>query len=328
MGTLNRLTSLLAGLAVAVGLAAPADAQDAYPNKPVKLMVPYAPGGLPDTIARVVGQRIGEAFSQQFVVENRPGAGGIAGCEIVARAAPDGYILLIADVGQLAINPALYAKLPYDSVKDFAPISLVAITPLFIAAHNSVAANDLSELIQAAKARPGELTYGSSGTGSIHHLTMEALKSGAGINLVHVPYKGAGQSIPALIGGQVALAPAALPALASHIKAGRLKLLAVNTHKRSALAPDVPTVAEITGISDFHYPSEIGFLAPSGTPKTIVEKLALEIGKALQHPDTTQRLVSVGVDIVGSTPEAYAANIQSGIERYSTVVRAAGAKAD
>ena len=314
-------------LVLAAVFAGPAFAQD-YPNKPVKMVVPYAPGGLPDTMSRIICHRVGEALGQQFVIENRPGAGGIAGCEAVAKAAPDGYTLLIADVGQLAINPALYSKLSYDPLRDFTPISLAGISPIFLAVHVSVPVNSLADLIKAAKANPGKFTYGSSGTGSIHHLNMEALKAGVGIDLVHVPYKGAGQSIPALVSGQVSIVPAALPALAAHIKAGKVKLLAVNTLKRSAQAPDVPTVAEVTGIADFHYPAEIGVLATAGTPKGVVDKLAAEIAKAVRHPDTVQRFTNLGIDIVGGTPEEYAAIIRSGLEKYAKVVKAANVRID
>lgn len=323
----SRLIPMVLAVGMQIVPAAAALAQD-YPNKPVKMVVPYAPGGLPDTMSRVIGHRVGEALGQQFVIENRPGAGGIAGCEAVAKAAPDGYTLLIADVGQLAINPALYAKLSYDPVRDFTPVSLAGIAPIFLAVHASVPVNSLAELIKAAKANPGKFTYGSSGTGSIHHLNIEALKSGVGIDLVHVPYKGAGQSIPALVAGQVTMVPAALPALTAHIKAGKVKLLAVNTLKRSAQAPDVPTVAEVTGLADYHYPAEIGVLATAGTPKAIVDRLSAEIAKAVRHPDTVQRFTNLGIEIVGGTPEEYAAIIRSGLEKYAKVVKAANVKID
>ena len=323
----NRLMWTVCALAAGLVVAAPALSQD-YPNKTVKMVVPYAPGGLPDTMSRIIGHRVGEALGQQFVIENRPGAGGIAGCEAVAKAAPDGYTLLIADVGQLAINPALYSKLSYDPMRDFTPVSLAGIAPIFLAVSVSVPVNSLAELIKFAKANPGRLTYGSSGTGSIHHLNMEALKSGVGIDLVHVPYKGAGQSIPALVAGQVSMVPAALPALSAHIKAGKVKLLAVNTQKRSAQAPDVPTVAEVTGLADYHYPAEIGVLATAGTPKAIVDRLSAEIAKAVRHPDTVQRFTNLGIEIVGGTPEEYAAIMRSGLEKYAKVVKAAKVKID
>jgi tripartite-type tricarboxylate transporter receptor subunit TctC len=298
-----------------------------YPNKAVKVVVPYAPGGFPDTIARIIGQRLSEAFGQQFIVENRGGAGGIAGCEVVAKAVPDGYTLLMADVGQIAINPAIYSKLPYDSIRDFTPVSMVATSPLFFAVHASVPVNSFPELIALVKSKPGELTYGSSGTGSIHHLTMEAMKFALGLDIVHIPYKGSGQSVPALIGGQVSMSVAALPSLVAHIKAGRVKLLAINTATRSPQAREVPTVAEM-GVPGFDYPSKIGLLGPAGMSRGIVQKLYGEIVKAVNHPDTLQRFAGLGVDPVGGTPEAYASDNRIDIDRYAKVVKAAGIKAD
>ena len=304
-----------------------AAAQD-YPTRPVRMVVPYAAGGLPDTMTRIVAQRLNDAFGQQFVIDNRPGAGGIAACEIVAKSAADGYTLLIADVGQTAINPALYSKLAYDPIRDFAPVSIMGTSAQFLVAHASVPASTLTELIALAKARPGQIRYGSGGTGSLHHLSMEALKAALGLDLVHVPYKGTAQSVPALIGGEVSLAFSALPSLVAHIKTGRVKLLAVNTLKRSPQAPDVPTIAEITGIRDFDYPPEIGVLAPARTPRTIVNKLAAGISKAVHHPDSLQRFTPLGIDPVGNTPEAYARQIRIDIEKYAKAVKVSGARVD
>ena len=329
-----RIAAVLVSLALGCGpwMARPGIAQEkgevpGYPNKSVRIVVPYAPGGFPDTIARIIGQRLGESFGQQFIVENRGGAGGIAGCEAVARAAPDGYTLLMADVGQIAINPAIYSKLPYDSIRDFTPVSMVATSPLFIVVHSSVPVNSLPELIALARAKPGALTYGSSGTGSIHHLTMEAMKFALGLDIVHVPYKGSGQSVPALIGGQVSMSVAALPSILAHIKAGKVRLLAINTATRSPQAREVPTVAEM-GVPGFDYPSKIGLLGPAGVPHGIVQKLYGGITKAVNHPDTLQRFAGLGVDPVGGTPEAYASDNRIDIERYAKVVKAAGIKAD
>ena len=329
-----RFAAVLLSVAMGCGpwVARPGIAQDrsedaSYPNKAVKVVVPYAPGGFPDTIARIIGQRLGDAFGQQFIVENRGGAGGIAGCEAVAKAAPDGYTLLMADVGQIAINPAIYRKLPYDSIKDFTPVSMVATSPLFIAVHESVPVKTFQELVALAKSKPGGLTYGSSGTGSIHHLTMEAMKFALGLDIVHIPYKGSGQSVPALIGGQVSMSVAALPSMIAHIKAGKVRLLAINTATRSPQARDVPTVAE-SGVPGFDYPSKIGLLGPAGMSRGIVQKLHGEIVKAVNHPDTLQRFAGLGVDPVGGTPEAYASDNRTDIERYAKVVKAAGIKAD
>ena len=304
-----------------------AAAQD-YPVKPVRMVVPYAAGGLPDTMTRIIAQRLSDSFGQQFVIENRAGAGGIAACELVAKSAADGYTLLIADVAQTAINPALYSKLPYDAVRDFTPVSIMGTSAQFLAAHPSVPVTTLTGLFAFAKARPGELSYGSGGTGSLHHLNMEVLKSARGLDIVHVPYKGTAQSVPALISGEVALAFSALPSLAGHLKAGRVKLLAVNTSKRSAQAPQVPTIAEVTGIPDFDYPPEIGVLAPVGTPPSVVGRLASGIAAAARHAETVQRFTTLGIDPVGGSPAEYAAQIKIDIEKYAKAVKISGARAD
>jgi tripartite-type tricarboxylate transporter receptor subunit TctC len=307
--------------------ASSAGAQD-FPTKPVRVVLPYAAGGLPDTMARIASQRLIEDFKQQFVVDNRPGAGGIGACELVAKANPDGYTLLVVDVGQTAINPALYTKLPYDTLRDFAPVSLMGTSAQFLVAGGPVPANTLKELIALAKAKPGQLRYGSGGIGSLHHLNMEALKAPLGLDIVHVPYKGTGQAIPAMLGGEVALVFSALPAIESHLKSGRVKLLAVNTLKRNAQAPNVPTIAEVTGIKDFDYPPEIGVLAPAKTPQAVINKLAAGIAKAVLHPDTVQRYTQLGIDPVGNTPEQYAARIRIDIVKYAKAVKASGAKVD
>ena len=312
---------------LAAAWAGAAGAQD-FPTKPVRVVIPYAPGGLPDTMSRIVAQRLIEEYRQQFVVDNRPGAGGIGACELVANSNPDGYTLLVVDVAQTAINPALYAKLPYDSLRDFAPVSLMGTSAQFLVAHSTVPANTLSELIALAKSKPGQLRYGSGGIGSVHHLSMEALKTPLKLDIVHVPYKGTGQAVPALIGGEVALLFSALPSIAPHVKAGRLKLLAVNTIKRSAQAADVPTIAEVTGIKDFDYPPAIGVLAPAKTPKAVIGQLSASIAKAVRHPDTVSRYTALGIDPVGNTPAEYAAQIRVDIEKYAKAVKASGAKVD
>jgi tripartite-type tricarboxylate transporter receptor subunit TctC len=320
--------AFLASTTLAAAQSASTGSGQAYPTKPVRIVVPYAAGGLPDTMTRLVATRLTETLKQQFVIDNRPGAGGIGACELVARANADGYTLLVADVGQTAINPALYAKLPYDPVKDFAPVSIMGTSAQFIAAHASVPANTLNELIALAKAKPGSLRYGSGGIGSLHHLSMEALNGPLGLNLVHVPYKGTAQSVPALLSGEVSLAMSALPSLAPHRAGGRIKLLAVNTLKRSAQAPDVPTVAEVTGIKDFDYPPVIGILAPVATPRAVVNLLSNAIAQAVQHRDVAQRYATLGIDPVGSTPVAYAAQNRTDIEKYARAVKAAGIRAD
>jgi len=298
-----------------------------WPAKPVRMVVPYAAGGLPDTMARILGTRLSESLGQQIVVENRGGAGGIAGTELVAKAPPDGYLLLVADVGQLAINPHLYAKLPYDPLKDFAAVTLLGTTSLFLIAHPSVPANSFVELLALARSRPGQLNYGSSGTGSIHHLATEALKAALGLDIVHVPYKGMGQAVPALLGGQVSMLFSALPAIESHVKAGKVKLLAISTPKRSAQAPEVPAIAEL-GVPGYDFAPQIGVLAPAGTAPAVVLRLSDEIRKAVRGLEIAQRYRQLGIEPAGSTPEAYGAMIRAAYDRYAQVVKSSGAKAE
>jgi tripartite-type tricarboxylate transporter receptor subunit TctC len=298
-----------------------------YPNRPVKVVVPYAAGGLPDTMARLVGQKMGESMGQQLVVENRPGAGGIVGTTDVAKAAPDGYSLLVADVAQIAINPHLFSKLPYDPLKELTGVSMMGTSALYLVAHASVPANSMKDLIALIRTQPGKISYGSSGLGSIHHLAMEALKVGLGLDMQHVPYKGTGQSVPALLGGQVPLLYAALPSIESHVKTGKVKILAVSTPQRSAQTPDVPTVAE-AGVAGYDFVAEIGIYAPAGTPQEIISKLAGEAQKAVKQPDVAQRFKQLGIDAVGSTPEAYNAANRASYQKYERVVKASGAKID
>ena len=298
-----------------------------YPNRPVKIIVPYAPGGLPDTMARIVAAKLGESLGQQVVVENKGGAGGINGVTEVVKAPADGYTLLVADVGQVAINPHIFASLPYEPLKDLAPVSLIGSSPLYLVAHPSVKANTLKELVALAKAEPGKLNYGSSGIGSIHHLATEALKSGFGIDLVHVPYKGTGQSVPALLGGQVALLYSALPSIAGHLKDGKVKILAISTAQRSPQTPEVPTVAE-SGVPGYEFVAEIGMLAPAGTPRDLINRLSADVAKAVKQQDVVQRFGQLGIDPVGSSPEAYGALNKADYEKYARLVKASGAKID
>jgi tripartite-type tricarboxylate transporter receptor subunit TctC len=302
-----RVLLLLALLAAGGGFA------QEWPLKPVRMVVPYAAGGLPDTMTRTLAQRLAETLGQQIVVDNRPGAGGISGSELVAKSAPDGYTLLVADVGQVAINPHLYPRLPYDPLKDFAAVSLVGTSSLFLVVHGSIPAASFAELVALAKARPGALNYGSSGNGSIHHLATEVLKASLGLDIVHVPYKGTGQAVPALLGGQV--------------KAGKLRLLAVSTAKRSPEAPAVPAIAEL-GVPGYDFAPEIGIVAPAATPEAIVQKLSAEIARAARHPDTVQRFVPLGIEPVGSTQEYYAAAIRAAYEKYGRAVKISGARVE
>jgi tripartite-type tricarboxylate transporter receptor subunit TctC len=319
--------SRFAGAALAALWLTGAAAQD-FPARPVRVVVPYAAGGLPDTMTRLAAVKMTESFGQQVVVDNRPGAGGIGACELVANALPDGYTLLVVDVAQTAINPALYAKLPYDTLRNFAPVSLMGTSAQFLAANASVPASTLPDLIKLAKAKPGQLRYGSGGIGSVHHLSMEALKTPLGLDIIHVPYKGNGVAIPAMISGEVSLVFSALPAIEGHLKAGRVKLLAVNTAKRSPQAPNVPTVSEMTGIKDYDYPPAIGVLAPAKTPKAVIARVADAIARAVKHPDIAKRYVELGIDPVGNTPEEYAAQIRIDIPKYAKAVKTSGVKVE
>jgi tripartite-type tricarboxylate transporter receptor subunit TctC len=323
---MNRLTAAVAA-AFALAFAAPLAAQDAYPSKPVRWVVPYSAGGLPDTMARVVGQKLAEGLGQQVTIENRGGAGGIPGTEVVARAAPDGYAFLVADVGQVAINPHLYAKLPYDPARDLAPVTLLGVANLFLVANQAVPVKDFGERVALARDKPGILNYGSSGVGSIHHLSMESLKAALGLSIVHIPYKGTGQSIPALVSGDVALAYAAMPSIAAHVKSGRVKVLAVSTAKRSPTAPDVPTVAEL-GVPGYDFAPEIGLLAPAGTPPAIVARMSQEVARALKSPEVAQRFAQLDIVPVGNTPAEYAAQIRAANEKYAQAVKVSGARID
>ena len=302
-----------------------ASAQD-YPNRPIRVIVPYAAGGLPDTITRLIQPKMADGLGQPLVVENRGGAGGISGTEAVAKAAPDGYTLLVADVGQVAINPHIFSQLPYEQ-KDLTGVSLIAFSALFLTLHPSVPANNFKELISYIKSNPGKVNYGSSGIGSIHHLSMEAMKTALGLDIVHVPYKGMGQAVPALLGGQVAMVPSALPAVEAHVKSGSVKMVAISTAKRSPLAPEIPTIAE-SGAPGYDFAPEIGLLAPAGTPPAIVARLSAEVSKAVKSADIVERFRQLGIDPVGNSPEAYNAQIRAAYAKYGQVVKAAGVKAN
>lgn len=324
MKSLIRLLSVLAGTALIAGAALAQGARN-YPDRPVKLVVGYAPGGLPDTVARIVGQALGERWHQQPVVENRPGANSIVGADLVAKAAPDGYTLLVTDNSTTAINPFLYKKLPYAS-RDLAPVSMIARAPLYLAAHPSFPANTLKEMIELVKSKPGQFSYGSSGIGSTHHLCQEFMDAALGLQITHVPYKGTGQSVPAVVAGQVQLVWSAYPSLAAYVKDGRLKLLAVNSLKRTPAAPNLPAVAEI--LPGFNFSPTIGVFAPAGTPKDIIAKIASDVAEAVKTPDVVKRLGNLDIQPIGSTPEEYAADLRADDERYSKAVKISGAKVD
>ena len=299
----------------------------AYPTRPVTVIVPYSPGGLPDTVARVIGQKLGEKWGQQVVVENKPGGNGIVAADYLANKAPDGYTLMVTDNTMFTVNPWMYSKLPYDPAKSFTFISLTATAPLFLAVNPSVAANNFGEWVALVKARPGQLSYGSAGVGSIHHLTMESIKSALHLDILHVPYKGCGQAVPALVGGQVSAIFCAYPSLSGFAKEGKVKLLAVNSIRRSSFAPEIATIAETT-IPGFDFAPSIGFSGPAGMPAALAQKIAADVAEVVKDPAMTERLRVLGIDPVGGGPEQYASMLNDERTRMEKVVKLAGAKAD
>lgn len=317
-----------AALAMAASLMLPATAlaQGVYPNRAIKFVVPYSPGGLPDTVARIFAQRLGEKLGQSVVVDNRPGANGVVAAQALATAPKDGYTFLVTDGSMFSINPALYKNLGYDYKRDFVPVSLAARAPLYLAINPKVPVNTLQEFIALAKARPGTLNYGSSGIGSTHHLTMEAMRSSLGLQLTHVPFKGTGQSVPALIGGQVEVLFSALPSLSGFVKAGQVKLLATNAAQRSSREPNVPAIAEI--IPGFDFAPIVGLLAATGTPASAIDRISLEMAQIAKMPAVIETLNKAGIDPIGSSPADYNKAILTENDRLAKAINAAGIKAE
>lgn len=321
--SLGRALTLAAALAAAT---APAGAEG-YPTRPVRFVVPFAPGGSTDTLARTIGVKLAGALGQQVVVDNRPGANGDIGMMIVAKAPPDGHTIVLGYIANLAIAPSLYAKMPYDPVKDFAPVTQLASSPNVLVAHPSVPAANLKELIALAKAKPGQINFASAGVGSIGHLTGELLNNLAGVKMVHIPYKGSGQAVTDLLGGNVQLMFSGFSSTLPHIRSGKLRALAVTGAQRSPAAPDVPTIAE-SGFPGFEATAWYGVLAPAGTPKAVVSRLHDDVVKALRDPDVDKRLAGLGFEIAGTAPEQFAAYIRSEIKKWARAVEASGARPD
>ena len=302
-------------------------AAQSYPSKPVTIITPYPPGGTTDILARLVGQKLQVSLGQPFLVDARPGAGGNVGTDYVAKRPGDGYTLLSAASGPIAINPSLYKKLPYDPQKDLVPIILAVSVPLALVVHPSIHAANVKELIALLKANPDKYNYASAGNGTPQHLSMELFKSMTGTQIVHVPYKGTGPAINDLIGGQVPMAFESMLAVLPQIKGGRLRALAVSSSKRSSTMPDTPTVAE-AGVPGYESIAWYGFLAPKGTPKDIVNKLNAEMAKALDAPDVHAKLTELGSDKVHGTPEEFEEWIKSETAKWGKVVKASGATVD
>ena len=316
------LASLILGLLSGWTLA-----QSAYPNRPVRIIVPYPAGQTTDIMARILAQQFTESLGQSFFVDNKAGAGAIIGTEMAKNAVPDGYTLLMAASGPLAINPSLYSKLPYDTLKDFEPIGMMVAVPQFLVINKEIPANNLKELIAYVKQNPGKLNFGSGGIGLTNHLTMELFKTSAGLQMTHVPYKGAAAALIALINGEISMMFESGPAVLPHIKSGKLKVLAVGSPRRSQPLTDVPTVAE-AGLPGFSALAWAAFLAPAGTPKPIVQKMNAELNAALSKLATKERLIGMGAEALEYTPEQTAAYFKSELEKWAIAVKASGARVD
>ncbi|MGE0875373.1 MAG: Bug family tripartite tricarboxylate transporter substrate binding protein [Burkholderiales bacterium] len=319
-------TIRILALALSATLAASAMAQDWKPSKTVRIIVPVQ-GGTVDILARLAAPRLQEAFGQSVIVENKGGAGGNIGTDMVAKADPDGHTLLVGYTAPITVNVTLFDKLPYDPQKDLAPITLAVTTPQFLTVHPSLPVNSVAELVKHAKGNPGKLSYGSISIGSASHLTMEMFKAAAGINLVNVPYKGSGPAVADLLAGNVQAAFLVPGNVLGHLKAGKLKVLASSGKKRFAATPDTPTMIE-SGFKDFEAIAWIGFLAPGATPKPIIDRYHGELTKMLAEPAVRKRLTDIQFEIVASTPEEFAQYIRWETPRWAKVIRDTGAKAN
>ncbi|MCD0502936.1 Bug family tripartite tricarboxylate transporter substrate binding protein [Bordetella petrii] len=323
------ILAVLFNTALGISTLSPAQAAEQasqFPNRAVRFIVPYAAGGLPDTVARVVAQGLTQSLGQPVVVENKPGANGVVAAQALASSPADGYSYLVTDGSMMSINPSLYKDLPYDPKRDFVPVSLIATSPLFLATSTKTGIGSLQDFVEQAKAKPGQLNYGSSGIGSSHHLTMEAMKIALKLDVTHVPFRGSGQSVPALIGNQVDVVFAALPSLSGFADKGQARILATNAGQRSALAPDIPAISEL--IPGFNFAVTVGALAATGTPDYAVQKLSAAIAQAVKDPAVIKQFNTLGIEPVGGTPAQYEAAIDDEAQRYQSAIKAAGIKAD
>jgi len=328
---MNKLLGFLIGAAMALPLTMAAHAQPTspapYPTKPIRLVVPFTPGGSTDILARAVAQELTKAWGQVVIVDNVPGAGGAIGAEKVAKAAPDGYTLLMGHIGTLAVNPSLYPNLPYDPIKSFAPVAWVARVPNVLVVHPSVKATNVKELVALAKASPGRMNYGSGGNGSAANLATEYFKLQTGTSLLHIPYRGTAPAVTDLMGGQIQLLFTGAPAVLGQVKNGQLRALAVSSPTRLAALPDLPTVAE-SGYAGFEADQWYGVVAPAGTPRDVVAKLNAQINLALNTPDMKTRLNNEGAIATPATPEAFGQLIVRELARWKPVIQSGRVKAD
>lgn len=319
----QRVRCAALALTVCTTVCTAAGAQD-YPLKPVRLIVPFAPGGGTDLSARIIAQKLGESFGANFVVDNRPGAAGIVGTEMLARSKPDGYVLVVVSSSH-AINPAMYPKLPYDTARDFAPVSLLLSGPALLVVHPSLPAKNARELIALAKSRPGLLTFASAGHGTPPHMGGELFKALAGIDITHIPYKGNGPAYTDLMAGQVSIMFPNIATAMPYAKTGRMRALGVGGRQRSAIAPEIPTIAE-SGLPGYEMSSWFGLLAPAGTPAPIVTRLQQEIARIFKQADVREKLLAQGVEPVGGTPQEFAAFLNAETAQWTKVIRASGLK--
>lgn len=310
-------TSLALLALAALPLSVPA--ADTFPNRPVRLVVPYAPGGNVDISARIISPALGEVLGQTIVVDNRPGAGGNIGTTMVAKATPDGHTLLVGSSGPLSVNPVIFKSLPYDSLKDFAPVSTVQAVPLVVLASPKSSINSVTDLVAAAKARPGKVTMASAGAGSTNHFAIELLAHMAGVRLVHVPYKGSGPALSELLGGQVETMIDQLAASIGYVRDGRLKVLAVTTSQRAAALPNVPTLEEL-GYKGYQASTLLGILAPAGTPKPAVDRLNAAMRKVMDNPAVAERFRGLGANPGASSPEEFSARIRAELRQWQDLV--------
>jgi tripartite-type tricarboxylate transporter receptor subunit TctC len=323
----NKQFIVRAGASAVLVFASIAAYAQAYPVKAIRMVVPSAPGSGPELIARLIAQKLTEALGRSVVTDPRPGAGGSLGAEIAAKSPPDGYTLIMGSAGSHSVNTALYPKLPYDAVRDFSPIVLVSSAPNILIVHPSLPVKSAKDLIAIAKAHPGDLTFGSGGNGSTAHLSGELFRSMANVKMVHVPFKGAPSAVLGVITGEISLAILNLPPALPHVRSGKLKALGVSTIKRSSAVPELPTIAE-SGLPGYDAGTWYGLLAPAGTPGEIIARLNAETVKILRTDDMKKRMLAEGGEIVGGTPEDFAAVIKRDIEKWTKVVAASGARAD
>ena len=300
--------------------------QQAYPNKPVRIIVPYPPGGTADIVGRTIAEKLGVIWGQSVIVENRAGAGGTIGVDAAAKAAPDGYTMVLGVTGPLTIAPSINSQLAYDPLRDLVPVTLVAAVPSLIAVHPSVPARDLKELIALAKSQPGKLTFASAGNGTSVHIAGELLKSMAGVDILHVPYKGGVPALNDLMGGQVSMIIENMPQLLPQVRAGKIRALAVTTQQRSPALADLPAVSEV--LPGYEATTWFGLLAPAKTPQEIVRKVQSDVAKIGMLPDVKDRFAGLGAEVIASTPEAFATHLRSELVRFSKVIKDANIKAE